>query len=318
MEKDKVFENMSQYRIYLPIVSNQQPTLKELFGNYGIRFGFSVGSASFKNKITRGLIVQHANICTTEVALKMYLTQPYPDKWDWSEGDRIVEESFDLGIPVHGHTASWHMQNPNWLVTGSFTNEQLAIILKTHVSKLSNHYNGKLISLDTANEAYIKPDGGVYGGPWQPLDEDYVRLSFESATIDCPVMYNSFYPHEPEYDKALNLLDKGWADGIGIQLHLWDGSYQEKLANIETFLKQIRQRGSWCRFSEVSVLAANEQSQAKTYGAVTRLAVKYHDIVKGVIIWGILPPMWRGDVGIFNKQGQPKPSYYAIIKELNK
>ena len=131
-------------------------------------------------------------------------------------------------------------------------------------------------------------------------------------------MYNSFYPHEPEYDKALNLLDKGWADGIGIQLHLWDGNYQEKLANIETFLKRIRQRGSWCRFSEVSVLAANEQSQAKTYGAVTRLAVKYHDIVKGVIIWGILPPMWRGDVGIFNKQGQPKPSYYAIIKELNK
>ncbi len=308
------------HRVYLPHISNQQPGLKDLFGKHGIQFGFAVSSGSFKNQTTKQLIVQHANIVTTEVALKMEYTQPQRGVWDFSEGDAIVAAAHELGIDVHGHTLSWHMQNPDWLVKGGFTRDQLADILREHVRAVSYHYRYKTISFDTANEAYIKPDGGVFAGPWQPLGEDYVTISFQCALAKKPPMYNSFWPHpDMEHPKALDLLDKEWADGIGIQLHLWDGSYQKTLAHTETFLKQIRARGSWCRFSEISVRAVNEQSRAVVYRAITKLAIKYEDIVKGVIVWGVTDKgAWRENSTLFDNAGKPKPACAAVCEELRK
>jgi len=313
------------HRVHLPLILNQPPRLKDLFGNHGIQFGFGVGVNSFVdapwNEARRRLIVQHANIVTTGNALKMEFTQPEQGVWDFSEGDAIVAAAHELGIDVHGHTASWHMQNPEWLVKEGFDKHQLAIILWEHVVALGWHFDGKIISLDTANEAYIKPDGGVYGGVWQPLGDGYVRLSFEGAldAINCLVMYNSFYPHpEHEYDKALDVLDKGWCDGIGIQLHLWDGSYQQTLAHTDAFLSRIRAVGGWCRFSEISVLAGSDWAQAIVYAAITELAIKYKDVVKGFIVWDVKDPGWRGDVTLFDRDGKPKAAYHAIVEELRK
>ena len=185
--------------------------------------------------------------------------------------------------------------------------------------KLSRHFKDKVESLDTANEAYINPDGSVFGGAWQPLEDDYVKISFQSASSHIPLIYNSFYPHpEHEYDKALDVLDKGWCDGIGIQLHLWDGSYQTTLAHTETFLKRIRAVGAWCRFSEISVLAGSDWAQYIVYAEITALAIKYADIVRGFIVWDIKDPGWRGDVTLFDRDGKPKLAYAAMVEELRK
>ena len=269
------------HTIYLPHVSSGYSSLKALFGKHGIQFGFAVSSGSFRSITTRRLIVQHANICTPEVALKMEYTQPQQDVWDFVEADKIVASAKPLGIDVHGHTLSWHMQNPEWLTTGAFTTGQLFEILADHIRTISYRYRNTMVTFDGPNEAYIAPDGGVFAGPWQPLGEEYVNISFNCALAKTQPMYNSFYPHpEMEYPKALDLLDKGWADGIGIQLHLWDGSYKTTLAHTEKFLTQIRQRHSWCRFSEVSVKANTEQARAAVYAAITRLAIKYKDVVR--------------------------------------
>ena len=318
MEKNTIFEVMNEYRIYLPIVTSQVPGLKDLFGEYGIQFGFSVSSASFKNAITRPLVVQHANIVTPEVALKMEYTQPQQGVWDFTEADMIVAYAKELGIDVHGHTVSWALQNPDWLINGSFTHDQLDSILREHVRAITWHYRDKMVSFDAANEAYIHADGSVYGGPWQSLGDEYINISFNCSLAKTKPMYNSFFPHpDQEYPRALDLLDKKWADGIGIQLHLWTGSYEATLASTEILLKSIRKCGSWCRFSEVGVLGL-EEPQADVYAAIIRLAIKYADVVKGIIVWGIKDPCWRGNVSLFNKYGQPKPAYYAVINELKK
>ena len=131
---------MNEYRIYLPIVTSQVPSLKNLFARYGIRFGFCVGSNSFDNPITRQLIVRHANIVTTESELNMKFIQLKQGIFDWSKVDKIVSCSHKLGIDVHGIPGSWaYPLNPDWLVNGSWTNEQLANILQTHVSTLAAH-----------------------------------------------------------------------------------------------------------------------------------------------------------------------------------
>ena len=311
---------------YLPIVQNPLPRLQQLFGNYGIKFGFCVHEQSFTRRIRRSIITEHANFVSTGSQLNMKFTQPERNVFDWSRPDNIVKSAHELGIEVHGIPASWaYPLNPDWLVNGTWTNEQLADILKTHVSTLAARYEGKFVSLNVANEAYITGFDPVYGGVWQPLGDDYVRISFESARENStyPILYNSFFPEpaDEEYDKALGLVSSGLADGIGIQLHLWTGSWQATLTRTEAFLARIRAANGWCRFSEVGVLGEDAE-QAVAYAAITRLAKENCDIVKAVVVWGVSEWAWRSrpwlnqGVVLFDTNGQPKAAYYAMVKEL--
>lgn len=300
---------------YLPTstsVQQHELTLKELFGRYGIRFGFAVTSGSFVNPVARQLIADHAAVVTTENALKMEYTQPVQGVFDFSEGDAIIAYADELDIFVHGSTASWSLQNPDWLNNGTFTKQELKYILSNHVSTLSSHYAGKLVSLDTANEGYF----GC--GPWCPLGNEYINISFESVQDTVPLVYNSIFPNTYEQDKALALLDSGLADGIGIQLHLSTTTdWQTALARTDVFLNRIRNHGGWARFSEVGV-HGDEQGQAFIYAEVIKLAIKHKDIIHDVVLWGVHDPAWRGDVTLFDNNGQPKLAYDAIVKELER
>ena len=310
------------HTVHLPLILNHPPRLKDLFGKHGIQFGFCVHDSSFENPIKRQLIVQHANIVTTGSLLNMKFVQPEQGVFYWDRVDQICESAHELGIDVHGIPGSWaYPLNPDWLVNGAWTNEQLANILKDHVGTLAAHYEEKFVSLNVANEAWIW--GGLYGGVWTPLGDDYVYISFQSAQDNStyPILYNSFYPapyHEKEYDKMFSLLDSGLADGVGIQLHLWQGDWDKVLARADSLLSRIRARGDWCSLSEIGVIAASDKDQAIIYAAITRLAIKYADIIKRFIIWGITNPCWRGRSVIFDHDGQPMPSYHAIVEELRK
>ena len=320
--------SMEQYITYLPVVigsgddtpvvtDSSDVTLKEMFAQHGIRFGFSVFSSSFRNPVTRQLIVDHAAVVTTENALKMEPTRPEQGVFHFWEADKIIQYSQELGIQVHGHAASYHLQNPDWLVNGSFSDNELADILENHVSTLAQRYEGQLISLDAANEAYCD---GYNCGPWCALGNNYTQISFESAqnSASYPIIYNSIFSSDDECTQALNLLDQGLVDGIGIELHLNSGGWEARLARMDVFLDQIRQHGGWARFSEVGVLA-DEQTQATVYAAITALAVKHSDIVKDFVVWGITDEVaWRGPVTLFDYDGQPKPAYYAVVEELKR
>ena len=320
---------VAQCSVHLPLIFNQEPKLKDLFANHGIRFGFAVGENTFVdapwNETRRRLVIWHADVVSTGSELNMAFTQPVEGTFDWSKVDKIVSGANEFGISVHGIPASWGLDalNPTWLVDGTWTDEQLSSILKEHVNELAAHYDGKFVSLDVANEAWITGFDPVYGGVWEPLGDDYVYISFESAKgHKYPVLYNSYFP-EPsdiERNKALKLVEDGVADGIGIQLHLWTGDWEATLDKTEDFLKQIRAVGGWCRFSEIGILAVDddEWAQAIVYAAVTRLAIEYSDIVRDFVVWGVKDPAWRGNTTLFDEQGQPKPAYYAIINELRK
>jgi endo-1,4-beta-xylanase len=269
------------------------------------------------NPVARQLIVDHAAVVTTENALKMEPTRPEQGVFHFWEADKIIEYSQELGIQVHGHAASWHMQNPDWLVNGSFSDDELIDILENHVSTLTQRYDGQLISLDVANEAYW---GGYNCGPWCALGNNYTQTSFESAqnSASYPIIYNSVFSSDDECTQALNLLDQGLVDGIGIQLHLYSGGWEASLARMDAFLDQIQQHGGSARLSEIGVLA-DEQTQATVYAAITALAVKHSDIVTDFVVWGITDEVaWRGPVSLFDYDGQPKPAYYAVVEELKR
>ena len=209
-----------------------------------------------------------------------------------------------------------------------FSKTELENILSSHVARISQHYDGQLISLDSANEGYL----GC--GPWCTLGtNNYVRISFEAAhelylfTIPdgptciptIPLIYNSIFFNREEEDKALSLLDTGTIDGIGIQLHLTSTEdWQGALNRADNFLNRVRKHGGWARLSEIGVWASSEEEQAEIYQAITVLAIRHSDIVRDFVVWGVKDPSWRGDVTLFDVNGQPKLAYYAIIEELTK
>ena len=310
------------HTVYLPMVLRSLPTLKAAFAEHGLQFGFAVNNGSFGNDIIYSIIKEHASMVTTENALKMEYTQPEQGIYNFADGDAIVKHAQALGLDIHENGVMLEWQNPKWLIDGKFDRNQLASILGKHVETLAWHYRDQLVGLDVANEAFAGMDGSLMAGPWQPLNDLYVFISFDSArAANCPVIYNCFSKfehHNLEHSRALYLLDNEIANGIGIQLHLYESTWEIDLGRTEAFLIRIRDHGGWCRFSEVGVLASNDRLQADVYRAITQLAIKYKDIVKEVITWGVRDPAgFRGNVTLFNNNGEPKPSCHAVMEELS-
>jgi len=308
----------TEHEIFLPLVYSSQKTLKSSFGAHGIRFGLAVQSSSFRSDIMRPIIEREAAIVTTENALTMQSVQAVRGVYHFWEVDAILGYADKLGVGVHGHTTSWWGHNPTWLTRGGFSKAELATILREHISMISHHCYKRLISVDTANEGYLS------AGPWYPLGtDDYIRISFEASKEPRPyppVVYNSIFDTSWEQEKALVSLNSGLIDGIGVQLHLATTmDWEYALDQMDRFLDRMQRRGDWVRLSEVGVRQQNDgesEQQAIIYAAVARLAVRYSDIVRDLVVWGVIPPMWRGDVGLWDSNGNPKPSYYAVMEAL--
>ena len=313
------------YKVHFPLIYGGHKTLQSEFSKHGIRFGFAVGAGSFRNETTYTIIKNHAAIVGTECATKMEYTQPMRGMFDFTEADDIVDYAEELGIDVYGHSFSWSLQNPDWLDNGTFTYSELEYILFNHVNTLSHHFEGHLVGMDAANEGFLSC------GPWCPLGTNtYVNTSLAATQLmhsngplrkpAAALFYNSIFPTRAEEEFALALLDTGSIDGIGLQLHLATTTdWKRKLDSTDAFLSRIRVHGGIVRFSEVGVHQQNDSEselQALIFAQVTKLAIKHQDIVIDYVVWGIIPPMWRGDTGLFDREGNPKSSYYSVMEAL--
>ena len=307
------------YIYYFPIVYNTQTSEKSLgneFLKYDIKFGFAVGSNIRTNEIKNKLVKYHAKVVTMENAYKMNDIQHIKGVFNFWGADQIILFGNENNIDVYGHGISWSAYNPDWL--SYVPKSELAYELDKHIRVVCSHYQG-LDAMDVSNEAYMGVGGSLNAGEWSPLENDYVNISFNSCrdVTSTKIFYNSFFWTIYDAQKAVKLLDSGLAYGIGIQLHLTEGvDYQGEFDRVNYIIKESRKRGTPVRFSEVGILANSDKTQAKIYREVVRLALNNSDVVTDFIIWGTTDPCWRGNVTLFNSDGSPKLSYYAILEEL--
>ena len=325
-----VVEEATKYKFYFPLIYNSEilPPYMRIkpigteFLKHNIRFGFSVGSGIRTVNIRNQVTTYHAKIVTIENEYKMAHTQPTEGIFTFGGSDQIILFGNENNIDVYGHGVSWALFNPAWV--NNIPDSELAYELSNHVRIVCSHYQD-LSGMDVANEAYAGGSrdsvlkGGLNAGPWSPLGNDYISISFNSCrdVTNLKVFYNSFFPHDGDVIKAIQLLDSGLADGIGIQFHLTEGvDYQPLFNRARTIIQESRKRGTPVRFSEVGVWATSDETQANIYRDVVRLALDNNDVVTDFIIWGTTDPSWRGNVTLFNSDGSPKQSAYAILDEL--
>jgi endo-1,4-beta-xylanase len=194
----------------------------------------------------------HFSAITAENSMKPDALQPSEGRFNFTDGDRLVEIARKSGATPIGHVLVWHQQTPRWFFEGKDgqpVGRELALMrMRAHISTVVGHYKGRVKEWDVVNEAISDSPGEVLRkSPWlTAIGEDYIAEAFQAAHRADPkavLIYND-YNIERNYKrpKALQLL-KSLLDkkvpihAVGIQCH-WRMNDPD-LAEVEESIKQF-------------------------------------------------------------------------------
>lgn len=137
--------------------------------------------------------------------------------------------------------------------------------------------------------------------------------------------YNDYNtPLDPKLHGICVLLDSliadGTIDGYGFQAHYSVGS--PTIDRVDWAFQQIAKRDLLLRVSELDVgiddtSEENLQKQAKYYGDLMKIFLRYADRIEAVQVWGTVDDLsWRADEYplLFDKDAQPKPAFDTLVE----
>lgn len=196
--------------------------------------GFAAGKTTDPYTL---LFAAQANILVPENAMKWAALRPAPDKFDFTQADKLMRFAGLAGQRVRGHNLCWHESIPDWLKT-TVTKDNARQLLTQHIQTVAGHFSGQLHSWDVVNEAINPPDGlpdGLRKTMWLDLiGPDYLELAFRTAAAADPqakLTYNDYNVEldtpgqTAKRDAVLALLRRFKAKGVpihavGVQSHL--------------------------------------------------------------------------------------------------
>lgn len=209
------------------------PTLQEAMGPY-----FLIGAA-VNTDLTDGktpevekVVQAQFNQVVAENCMKGEENHPEVNRFDFSDGDRLVEWAQKNGKTLTGHCLVWHSQPPKWMFTDKEGNlvsrETLIGRMYNHIMTVMTHYKGKVKGWDVVNEAIL--DDGSYRQSlyYKIIGPEFIELAFQfahEADPDAELYINDFSMSKPGKREAyVNLLRQFKAkglriDGIGMQSH---------------------------------------------------------------------------------------------------
>jgi GH35 family endo-1,4-beta-xylanase len=252
-------------------------------------------------------------------------------------------------MTVRGHCLVWHSQQPSWVSSDgkkndkNWTRQQALDIMKNHITKVMQHYKGKVREWDVVNECLDDNQTCVYTNPdsydlrkqsvWQQaIGDDYIDSAFVYAHRADPdaVLYLNDYGVELQgkaksaafFNLATRLKNDGIPiDGVGLQCHFSIGDVDSvKLDNTITRFAAV---GLKCIITELdmgipSTSEANLQEQARNYRVVTDIMLN-HDNCPSMVIWGIKDnDSWREASSplLYTSGLDKKPAWYAVRSAL--
>ncbi len=244
-----------------------------------------------------------------------------------------------------------------WAEDDSRTRAELMQNLEEYVTEVCKRYNGKshVRWMDVVNETVSsngewfgpRPGTGKWENPWTQIGFDethplkpplYIKRAFELANQNAPNLKLLINQHagmeQPMWDKVrglvLYLREKNLRiDGIGWQSHVdagWekDPNNMRHLNELITWAHKnrlefhITENTVWMKQND----AANREAQAATFAAIVRTLIEHRN--EGVVSWNA----WQlrdsdtkkpDKLGtMFDENGEPKPSYFAVQSELKR
>jgi endo-1,4-beta-xylanase len=204
---------------------------------------FPIGAAiDSQSYMTHASVLKaHFNSVTTENEMKWASLEATENSFNYATADAMVSFAMTNNMKIRGHTMVWHSQNPSWVFSngsgGLPTRDVLLARMKNHITKVMQHYAGKVYAWDVVNEA-IMENGSFRDGTladdkkslwYQIIGESYIAEAFKAAHAADPnakLFYNDYYDYIPTKQQAIYNLIKGLkdqgiqVDGIGMQCHL--------------------------------------------------------------------------------------------------
>jgi endo-1,4-beta-xylanase len=214
------------------------PGLAMKYGDY-FPIGAAVDSQSYMTHAP--VLKAHFNSVTAENEMKWASLEPTEGSFSYGTADAIVSFATTNNMKIRGHTLVWHSQNPSWVFSngsgGMPTKDVLLSRMKNHITKVMQHFAGKVYAWDVVNEA-IMEDGSYRDGTladdkkslwYQIIGESYIAEAFKAAHAADPkakLFYNDYYDYIPTKQQAIYNMIKGLlargiqVDGIGMQCHI--------------------------------------------------------------------------------------------------
>jgi endo-1,4-beta-xylanase len=149
-------------------------------------------------------------------------------------------------MAVHGHTLLFAKDsvfvNPDWLLNGNWTRDDLIAILQDHITTVVGRYQGRISSWDVVNEA-VTESGALRDCLWlRGIGPEYIAMAFQWAHDADPqaVLYYRDYSIAGAkgvgiYVLVSNLLQGGVPiHAVGFQSHLFPTYYNLSVELLES------------------------------------------------------------------------------------
>lgn len=325
-----------------------------LGGPFPLMIGGTIG-APLLGTAAETILNREFQFITPANAFKQTTVHPEPGKWNWKKADEWVDRCEARGEIMRLH-ACVSPQCSAWAEEDHRTPEELRQVMEEYVEGVCKRYSNRkpVRWIDVVNETVTRegewfgPREGVgkWQNPWTQIGFDeshplrpplYIQRAFEIADKHAPnikLLYNQHAGMEPEaWNKVratvMYLRDKGIRiDGIGWQCHI-DSGFEKDTGNMRRLGELItwtHAQGLEFHVTENTVWMrggaspADLEAQAATYRAIIHALLQHSK--NGVVTWNAWQ-MRDSDAkrnelrgNLFDKDGKPKPSYYAIQQEL--
>ena len=286
-------------------------------------------------------------VCENE--MKMEVLQPSQGSFSFGSADNLVSFAQKNNMVVRGHCLVWHSQQPTWLSSDGkkndkgWTREQALAIMKNHITKVMQHYKGKVREWDVVNECLdddqttVRTNPGSYDlrrqSVWQlAIGDDYIDSAFVYARQADPdaELYLNDYGVELQgkaksaafYNLAMRLKSDGIPiDGVGLQCHFSVGDVDS--LKLDDTIRRFGEAGLKCIITELdmgipSTSAQNLEEQARCYRVVTDIVLN-HANCPSMVVWGIKDnDSWRSASNplLYTSGLEKKPAWYAVRSAL--
>ncbi len=289
------------------------------------------------------------NMMVCENEMKMDALQPSKGSFSFGSADNLVSLAQQNSMAIRGHCLVWHSQVPGWLSSDgkkndkNWTREQALEIMKNHITKVMQHYKGKVREWDVVNECLDDDQTTVRSNPnsydlrqqsvWQrAIGDDYIDSAFVYAHRADPdaILYLNDYGVELQgkakslafYNLAVSLKEKGIPiHGVGLQCHFSIGEVDG--VKLNRTIKRFAEAGLKCIITELdmgvpSTSAANLEEQARLYRMITDIVLN-NDNCPSMVIWGVKDnDSWRTNSNplLYDSGMGKKSAWYAVRSAL--
>lgn len=266
--------------------------------------------------------------------------------------DEILTMAEDAGLKMRGHTLVWHSQTPEWLFREGYDDgkdyvdkdtmlKRMESYIKKVITYCQEKHPGVVYAWDVVNECASDNKGLRTDSPWyKVIGEEYIEKAFEYARKyadkDVKLFINDYGMTSPERRKTYTALvkkiwDQGNIDGIGMQSHHDRENFD--VAQIETSIYafsaiadgiEIQLTELDMHYNDNSEAAMKEQAEnyKKLFDLLVNVDTKGHANITNVTFWGLDDEhTWLTGFKketsyplLYDKDGNAKPSYFAIIE----